>query len=89
MNGRPLMQFEHDAESVRLCIAKAVWSAFINHSPMTAARVALDGKTTACVRKWFDKNSGLVLSTGAWRRSTCCLSILVLLQICAAPPSSS
>eukprot|EP00658_Telonema_sp_P-2_P029554 TRINITY_DN22471_c0_g1_i1.p1 TRINITY_DN22471_c0_g1~~TRINITY_DN22471_c0_g1_i1.p1 ORF type:complete len:202 (+),score=26.31 TRINITY_DN22471_c0_g1_i1:29-634(+) len=62
LDQRPMI-LEHDTDSLRLCIAQAVWSAYINAEPMRAARVALDGKSAVCVRKWFNRNSKLMLAS--------------------------
>ena len=70
---------------IQLSIARAVWAAHINYaSGLSAANMALQGKTAASVANWFLRHSELVLNS-TLRRATLQVLHLHLLP----PPASS
>ena len=69
----------NDQSGIQLSIARAVWAAHIHHAGgLSAASVALEGKTAACVSSWFSRHSSLVLNS-TLRRAT--LQVLLHLSI--------
>ena len=59
-----------DQIGIQLSIARAVWAAHIHHaSGLSAANMALQGKTAASVANWFLRHSELVLNS-TLRRAT-------------------